>query len=133
MNKILDPKDMAILIKNTKCVIIKFSASWCGPCQNEQFKHNYEQLKIGSQKYNDFIQFIELDVDDHDDIVSSTKYYDFKISSIPHFKFCFDGNIIKEYNGIHCLEDILENINKVIELVMIERDEQSKKVLDENT
>lgn len=125
MLDIESPKDMAKLIKKTKCVIVKFSANWCGPCQNYQFKHNYEDLKENCEKYSDFIKFVELDVDEDNEIVNSTKYYDFKIKSIPHIKFCFDGDIIKEYNGINCLDDILKNINKVIELVLTERAEQS--------
>lgn len=131
MSKIETPKDLAKLIKGTKCVVIKFSASWCGPCQNYQFKHNYQELKQQCEKYN-FIKFIELDVDDDSEIVNSTKYYDFAIKSIPHIKFCFDGNIIKEYNGINCLDDILQNINKVVQLVMTEQAKQSEQLEQSN-
>ncbi len=110
------PKDLAKIIKNSRCVLIKFGASWCGPCQNREFLNNLGLIEKEFSRYND-IKIIILDVDDDADVVNSTEYYDFKISSIPHFKFCFEGSIIKEYNGIHCLNEILDNLTKVATII----------------
>lgn len=110
--EITKPKDLAKLIKNTKCVIIKFSAKWCGPCQNKEFKLNYEKLKLFYKQY-DYINFIELDLDDDDEIISNTNYYDFKVKSIPHFKICYEGSIVDEFTGSSNLEDI-NNFLKVV-------------------
>jgi thioredoxin-like negative regulator of GroEL len=106
------PIELAKLIKSSKCVLIKFGASWCGPCQSPEFKNNFELLKKEFARYKE-IKIIVLDVDDDSEVVNSTEYYNFNIKSIPHFKFCFEGNIIKEYDGIHCLNDILSNLTKV--------------------
>ncbi len=116
------PKELATLIKKTKCVVIKFSARWCGPCQNHEFKHNYNMLKEEFSRYSE-IKFVELDLDDDDEIVNSTKYYDFAIKSIPHFKFCYDGNIIDQYDGAQSLIQIYENLKKVVRVIESEKNE----------
>ena len=72
------PLELAKLIKNTKCVILKFSAGWCGPCKTPEFVNNYGLLKKEFSKFNN-IKFIEFDVDEDSELVNSTKYYDFKI------------------------------------------------------
>ena len=109
-------RELAYLIKKTKCVIIKFSAKWCNPCQNKEFKHNYEMLKQEFSVYPD-IKFVELDLDEDDEIVNSTKYYDFAIKTIPHFKFCFEGDIISQYDGPQSLKEIYINLKKVVKLI----------------
>ena len=58
--------------------IIKFSASWCQPCQ--EIKERYYQL---AQNYNHNFVFIEVDVDndDSDNTVKISDY--FKVSNLP--------------------------------------------------
>jgi thioredoxin-like negative regulator of GroEL len=111
------PLELAKIIKNSKCVLIKFGASWCGPCQNREFLNNLGLIEKEFARYHKDIKIIILDVDDDAEVVNSTEYYDFKINSIPQFKFCYDGSIIKEYNGIHCLNEILENLTKVASII----------------
>ncbi len=116
------PRELASLIKKTKCVIIKFSASWCVPCQNKEFKHNYSMLKEEFASFP-YIKFVELDLDQDDEIVNSTKYYDFAIKSIPHFKFCYEGDIIGIYNGAQSLPEIYNNLKKVVKNVQKEQEQ----------
>lgn len=106
------PKDLARLIKNNLCVVIKFSASWCGPCQNPNFKKAYVQLVKSYEKIDEIV-FVELDCDANDDLVSDTRYYNFAIKSIPHFKICYEGNIVSEINGQQ-----LDNIKEILDAVV---------------
>ena len=57
---------------------------------------------------------LKLDVDENSDIVNDTEFYDFGISSIPHFKICYEGNIVKDFTGGGHLDDIKEIVNSVI-------------------
>ncbi len=107
------PKDLAKCIKNTKCVVLKFSATWCGPCQNKEFKKRYHNVKDSFKGYSD-IKFIEFDVDEDSELVNDTQYYDFSVSSIPHFKICYDGNIVKDFTGGGHLDDINEIVSAVV-------------------
>ncbi len=111
--KFNQPVDLAKFIKNNKCVVLKFSASWCGPCQNREFIKKYHSLKDNFSGYKE-IQFVEFDVDEDSDIVNDTEYYDFSISSIPHFKICYDGNIVKDFTGGGHLDDINEILKAVV-------------------
>ena len=120
------PLELAKIIKNTKCVLLKFGASWCGPCQSPEFKNNFGLVQKEFEKYSKDIKIFDLDIDDDELVVNSTEYYDFKIKSIPHFKFCFEGSIIEEYNGIHCLNDILNNLNKVTQIIETQQEQQSQ-------
>lgn len=111
--KFNEPIELAKFIKNNKCVVLKFSASWCGPCQNKDFLKHYHNLKHDFSDYKE-IKFAELDVDENSDVVNDTEFYDFGISSIPHFKICYDGNVVKDFTGGGHLDDIKEIVNAVI-------------------
>jgi thiol-disulfide isomerase/thioredoxin len=101
--------DLANIITSNKYVILKFSASWCGPCQNKDFKSRYELFK--SNKRN--IIFFEFDIDDDKEIIDCKEYYDFNIKSIPHFKMCYNGSVVREYNGTN-LQQMDEDLNKLM-------------------
>lgn len=98
-------KDLAKIIKNNNCVIIKFSASWCGPCKNKVFLQEYYNLK---SKYANVakIIFTELDVDNHESIINDKTYYDIEISSVPCFLIATNGNFTNKFEGTTCLKEI---------------------------
>lgn len=89
-SKILEQKDS---------VIVKFTATWCGPC------------KIIAPKYAELSQssldifFVEIDVDDLDD---SDMLKDHKISGIPAFVLFRKGKEVGRVVGV--CEKYLENL-----------------------
>jgi len=101
-------KELSRFLVDNKCVILKFSASWCRSCNNEKVKKGYEYLK---NKYNDYIKFVELDIDDYEDLINNTEYYNFNIKVVPTFKIYIDGNIVSEHNDIDRLIENIEAVN----------------------
>jgi len=107
--------ELANLIKENVYVVIKISASWCGPCKNEKFLNNYNKLKNNYISINS-IKFIEFDVDLHLDIIKDKKYYDIEISSVPTFIVTKNGHFTRKFEGCNHLQQINEylynNINE---------------------
>jgi thiol-disulfide isomerase/thioredoxin len=113
LKKINSPKELAILIKKNYTVIIKISASWCGPCKNKKFLESYHSLK---SNYSDIsnIKFVELDIDDDSEIIDSKKYYDIDVDSVPTFIIANNGSFTKKYVGGGYLNDINEYLSKIV-------------------
>ncbi len=107
--------DFAELISKTPCVVIKFYASWCGPCKSKEFRENYEKLK---NKYSDedkTIKFLELDIEEFEELINSKEYYNIDVKSIPYFKISYNGVWIKEFTGTSNIPDIDNILAKVVE------------------
>lgn len=98
LNKIDSSQKLAKLIKENTCVIIKISASWCGPCKNKEFLNNYYSLKDKFINHNN-IKFVELDIDENSDIIEDKKYYNIEINSVPTFMISKNGNFTRKYEG----------------------------------
>lgn len=107
--KINLPKDLFLIIKKTPIVIIKVSASWCGPCKNKIFLESYNKLKSSYSQISE-IKFIELDVDDDANILNDTKYYNIDITSIPTFLISKNSVFTRKYIGCVYLNEINEYI-----------------------
>lgn len=103
------PKDFAIMIKQTPIVVIKMSASWCGPCKNKKFLEAYYKLKT-SYAENKNVRFIELDVDDDSDIIGDSKYYNIEVNAVPTFLISKNGSFIRKFEGGGYLNEINEFI-----------------------
>lgn len=99
------PKDFAIMIKQTPVVVIKMSASWCGPCKNKKFLEAYCKLKE-TYAENKNVRFIELDVDDDADIIDERKYYDIEVNAVPTFLISKNGSFIRKFEGGGYLNEI---------------------------
>ena len=88
-------------------VIVKFFATWCGPCK--MIAPIFDKL---SQEFEKQIKFIEIDVDDCDGIAG-----DYYVSSVPTF-IIFKNN--EEFNrtsgalGYEQLESFIKSANAVI-------------------
>jgi thiol-disulfide isomerase/thioredoxin len=107
--KVNSAEKLAKLIKENLCVVIKISASWCGPCKNKHFLELYDKLKDNYNGY-DSIKFIELDIDADSDIIENKDYFDISIESVPTFYISKKGSFTKKYEGgTH-----LDSINKYL-------------------
>ena len=102
-------KNLAIEIKKNKIVLIKISASWCGPCQNKNFLESYHKLKSNYANHDD-IKFIEFDVDNDSEIIENKKYYNIEVVSVPTFIIAKNGNFTRKFEG----GGYLDEINKYI-------------------
>lgn len=105
LEKITNPKDLAILIKKNYILVIKISASWCGPCKNKKFLEEYKQIK---NNYNNIkgVKFIELDIDDDSDLIEDKTYYNMEIDSVPCFLITKNGCFTRKYVGGGYLDQI---------------------------
>ena len=61
--------------------IVKFTAEWCGPCQNIKVP-----LKKALAKYP-HVAFVEIDVDKHDDIAQK-----YRVNAMPSIVYIKQGN-----------------------------------------
>ena len=88
------------ILKTSKTlVVVDFTASWCGPCQ--QIKPAFKQF---AKEYN--AEFLQVDVDEFDDIA-----HDAEVNAMPTFQLYANGEKIDELVGAN--ED---NLRKLIEL-----------------
>lgn len=102
-------KKLAKLIKNNTYVVIKISASWCGPCKNKIFLNNYSKLKNNYSGISE-IKFVELDIDNHSSIIEDKEYYDIEVNSVPTFFISKNGNFTRKFEG----SEYLQNINEYL-------------------
>ena len=109
-----EPLDFANLITQTPCLLVKFSASWCGPCKSKEFKENYNRLKAKYANQKDIIKFIELDIDEFEELVQNKEYYDIDVESIPFFKLAYKGSWAKNYKGTACIGDIDNALHQIV-------------------
>lgn len=113
--KIECAKDLATLIKKNFIVVIKISASWCGPCKNKKFLESYHKIK-STYSDNMKIIFVELDVDEDEDILSNNKYYNIDVNSVPTFLISKNGSFTRKFEGSGYLNEISEYINSSLNL-----------------
>lgn len=104
-------EELMSILKNSKCVVIKFSAKWCGPCKNPKFLNSYNELKENYK--NSDVVFFEFDVDDNEDLVNDEKF-NFNISSIPMIKIYNNGKKFSEYLGTVFLKEIRTDIDNLV-------------------
>lgn len=77
-------------------ILIKYTASWCGPCRAMPFEKVVEDLKDLN------LHFVEIDVDAHPDAVAY-----FGISSIPAFVLLIDnGKGGRKHIGPHTVTNL---------------------------
>jgi thioredoxin-like negative regulator of GroEL len=107
------PQQLIDIMTSTKCLVIKFSASWCGPCKNKTFLEAYHNL---TDQYlsNSNVLFIEFDVDDDEQVVNETKLYNFNISSIPTIKIFEQGKELNGYLGAGNLDKVKSDIETIL-------------------
>lgn len=105
--------EMFKLMSKTKCLILKFSAKWCGPCKNKNFLEAYHNLANSYSKNSD-IMFMELDVDLQDNLINESELYNFNISAVPTLLVYSYGNLMNEYTGTGCLDSVDFDIRRIL-------------------
>lgn len=111
--KIETPEQLAIQIKTNIIVVIKISASWCGPCKNKEFLERYHNLK-DNWISTAGIKFIELDIDDNEYILTNKDYYDIDINIVPSFLVSKNGSFTRKYSGTKYLDMINQYIKESV-------------------
>ncbi|XP_043099804.1 thioredoxin [Puntigrus tetrazona] len=82
--------DHALKNAGNKLVVVDFTATWCGPCQNIApiFKG------MSEDEANKNVVFLKVDVDDAQDVASFCD-----IKCMPTFHFYKNGKKIDEFSG----------------------------------
>jgi thiol:disulfide interchange protein len=95
--------------KDGKPGIIIFSASWCGPCQENKAKV-YPSAKVAP--YHDKFAWAYLDVDDEANAKAIAKY---GVEGIPHIEFVDkDGKSLGKMSGGSSPADFAKQLEKVL-------------------
>ena len=93
-NKISLEDDMSFddLISSENLTCVKFTASWCKPCKNQEpeiVKLAERMSKLGSK-----MRFVCVDVDLHDELFASLQ-----IVGIPHIRLYRRSKLLKSFTG----------------------------------
>jgi thiol-disulfide isomerase/thioredoxin len=96
---------LAKIIKNNNCVVIKISASWCGPCKNIKFLESYSKLKNNYTGVPD-VKFVELDIDRDSWIIEDKINFDIDVNVVPTFFISKNGNFTRKFEGLEHLQTI---------------------------
>ena len=89
-------------IDENSCVILKFFATWCGPCQRLNFVVNDI-----SNKYKD-IMFLEIDIDKYESLARM-----WNIKSVPTLIFIKQGKHISTVCGYQSKDELEGYIKKI--------------------
>jgi thioredoxin 1 len=92
------------IVDNNEYVVIKFGASWCGPCK--QIARVLEEV---TGNYQDSLKYISLDVEESTDVTG-----DFKIRNVPTILFLKKGEVIDKCVGSVSRQTLVDKIEQLI-------------------
>lgn len=116
-----------IMENKNKILLLKFTASWCGPCQ--RIKQQYENLSL---EYPDIL-FTEVDVDEMEDLCQH-----FNITCMPTFIFLkshktkYEKLERIEGSNINSVKITCNKLLKILELEELEKIQKENKQTLEN-
>jgi thioredoxin-like negative regulator of GroEL len=84
-----DPWFEQQIYSESRLVLVKFGAEWCGPCRS--LDTNLEEIKPWLQ---DHVKVVRVDVDQQRTLAGS-----FGVASIPHSFILYRGKIVSERKG----------------------------------
>ena len=116
ITRVVEIDNMEQLVKVAKLpnlIIIDFSATWCGPCQ--EVKPYFKEL---STMYKDCI-FLSVDVDESEELSSF-----FEIENLPTFAFIKHENIFHKMTG--CQPELLKNKIEEFKNIMQEPSDENE-------
>jgi thioredoxin 1 len=90
INDIDDSVDFANIINAHGKVVLKFGATWCGPCR--AYEPIFDEVAIDNK---DNAIFCTIDIEKRADLAN-----DFKIMSVPTTVLIKDALIIEKFNGV---------------------------------
>lgn len=82
--------EFKLFVKNNESVILKASATWCGPCK----RSTPFFMQIFNEKVPKHIKLVKLDVDEGDDLASYLR-----IKSMPTYIHFFEGEPKEIYSS----------------------------------
>jgi thioredoxin 1 len=90
--------DFAVAIQNTPTVLVKFGASWCGPCV--RLDKELENLKASLDSDT---KIISVDIDKDRKLAST-----FEVGAIPHMILFKAGKAVDQKIGYHSAEEVAD-------------------------
>ena len=92
------------LKESDKLLLVKFGASWCGPCK--QIKPHLEKI---SESESENIIVVDIDVDEASE---SDWMWASEVENLPTFRFIKNGVQLEEYSGskIEKIQDIVKKL-----------------------
>ena len=100
----MNTNDLNDVLANNEYVVIKFGATWCGPCK--QISPVLEQL---ADEYQDKIKYLSLDAEES---YEASAYY--KIRNVPTILFIKKGEVMDKAVGSISRNTLVEKIEKLI-------------------
>ncbi len=83
--------------------VIKFSASWCGPCK--AMAPQFEKFQQAHQE--DGVEIVDVDIDQDFELASQ-----YQVRSIPHTVFIKEGEVVDRIAGIANFEKLNLTYNR---------------------
>lgn len=92
------------VLEENENVVIKFSAEWCGPCK--ALKPVLDDL---STQYSDNVKFVEIDVENSDELTS-----EYKVRNVPTILYIKNGEVKDKSVGTVNKQVLTDKITNLI-------------------
>lgn len=92
------------VLEENENVVIKFSAEWCGPCK--ALKPILDDL---STQYSDNVKFVEIDVENSDELTS-----EYKVRNVPTILYIKNGEVKDKSVGTVNKQVLTDKITNLI-------------------